>query len=196
MVGCLHPFSLARGSHSYFITIPEGFPHFVMHFASIQGIVQPQFKFNQIQQQPWAPVLCDLNRFPLYGSCGGHDKAWTFCHHSGHCYPMEMGNQAILDQYNEKRQSCLSSNISPFRIGIGCNFVSEREVFQAGLHHPVEMRWPGMGPKHLAILNSIPKVIKEFTDSSRAIGRMCIVWHMAHMDAWTARIVSHTPSLC
>ena len=158
--------------------------------------VQPQFKFNQIQQQSWTPVLRDLNRLSVCGSCGGHDEAWTLCHHSSYLYPMEPGNQAILDQYTENKQGCPSSNISPSHPGIGCNFVSEREVFQAGLHHPVEMRRPGMGPKHLAIFNSIPKVIKEFTNCSRATGRICIVWHTAHMAAWIARILSHTPRLC
>lgn len=86
-------------------------------------------------------------------------------------------------KYTKKRQGYLNSIISPSHTDSGCNFVSEREVFQAGLHHPVEMRCPGMGPKHLSILNSIPKVIKEFTNCSRAIGRICVVWHTAHIAA-------------
>lgn len=76
----------------------------------------------------------------MCGLCGTHDEAWTLCHHSGHLYPMEPGSQAILNQYTEKKQGCPSNNISPSHPGIGGNFVSEREVFQAGLHHPVEMR--------------------------------------------------------
>lgn len=167
-----------------------------MLLASTWVTLQIQFKFNPIQQQPWAPVPHDLTRLSVCGSCAWHDEACILSHHSGHLYPMEPGNQAILDQYTEKRQVCPSSNISPSHSGIGCNFVSEREVFQAGLHHPVEMRWPGMGPKHLAILNSIPEVIKEFSNCSRATGRICIVWHTAHMAAWNTRILSHTPSLC
>lgn len=53
---------------------------------------------------------------------------------------MKPGSQAILNQYTEKKQGYPSNNISPSHPGIGGNFVSEREVFQAGLHHPVEMR--------------------------------------------------------
>lgn len=67
-------------------------------------------------------------------------EAQTLGHCLGHSYPVELGNQAILDQNPKKRQGCMGSNISPSHPGIGCNLLSGRELFQAGLHHPVEMR--------------------------------------------------------
>lgn len=146
-----------------------------------------QFKFNQIQQQPWALVLHGLNRLSVCGLCEGHEKAQTFCHRSQSSQSWPICCEEV---------GCPSMNISPSYLGISCKFVSEREVFQAGLHHSVEMTWPGMGPKHLAVLNSIPQVIKKFTNYSRAIGRIWTVWHTARMVAWITMIISHTPSLC